>query len=122
MNWTAHEQAPVPGTPLCRFDKVPEGEGREVTFGEEPFPFRMFVVRRESQVWGYVNSCPHNRIPLNFRPDKFVTYDKTHILCSVHFALFEYDDGFCIDGPCAGQSLESVPVELREGMICIAEE
>ena len=122
MSWTTHEQAPALGTPLCPLAEVPDGEGREFTFGVEPFPFRIFLVRRESEVWGYVNSCPHNRTPLNFHPDKFVTYDKTHILCSTHFALFEYDDGFCIAGPCAGQALESVPVELQEGMIWIAEE
>jgi len=122
MSWTTHEQAPALGTPLCPLAEVPDGEGRGFTFGVEPFPFRIFVVRRESEVWGYVNSCPHNRTPLNFHPDKFVTYDKTHILCSTHFALFEYDDGFCIAGLCAGQALESVPVELQEGMIWIAEE
>ena len=121
MSWNTNEQAPAPGTPLCPLEGILDGEGREFVFGEEPFPFRMFVVRRGAEAWGYVNSCPHNRTPLNFRPEKFVTCDKTHILCSTHYALFEYEDGYCIDGPCAGQSLEAVPVELREGMIQIAE-
>jgi len=33
-------------------------------------------------------------------------------MCAHHSALFRFDDGLCIDGPCAGAALEAVPVEV----------
>jgi nitrite reductase/ring-hydroxylating ferredoxin subunit len=101
-------------------EEIPEQQGKEFRFGTGLFPFRMFVVRREGQVWGYVNSCPHLYAPLNFRPDAFLTYDQAYILCAVHHALFEVESGLCLDGPCIGKSLTPVELEIRDGQVLIA--
>ncbi len=122
MEWQEEREAPAAGTVLCDLEEIPDGEGKEFRFGTGRFPFRMFVIRRQEQVWGYLNSCPHLRAPLNFRPDRFLTYDQEHILCAVHHALFEVEDGFCVDGPCAGQSLIPVPVERVGNQIRIAKD
>lgn len=31
---------------------------------------------------------------------------------AIHSALFRFDDGVCIDGPCTGAGLETVAVEV----------
>jgi len=117
--WRRHPHAPPPGTDLGPVDVVPDGQGREFVFGPGHAPFRMFVVRRGAELFGYLNICPHFSLPLNYRPDQFTTRDG-EILCSMHFALFRMHDGVCIDGACPGRALDPVPVEVAAGRLRIA--
>ena len=119
QGWREHPAAPAAGTRLCALEDIPEGEGREFLFGTDPGALRILVVRRQSQVWGYVNCCPHNYIPLNDVPDRFVTFDHEWIICSAHGAVFRYEDGFCEDGPCRGRALEPVPVSLADASVVV---
>jgi len=112
--WRRHPHAPPPGTELGPAAAIPDGEGREFTFGPAHDAFRMFVVRRGAALFGYLNVCPHFSLPLNYRPDRFTTRDG-EILCSMHFALFRMADGVCIDGACPGRALDPVPVEVAPG-------
>lgn len=119
--WRAHPAAPPVGTPLCRLADLPDGEGREFLFGDAAAsPLRIVVVRRGESVWGYLNCCPHNYIPLNDQPDRFVTFDHEWIICTAHGAVFRYEDGYCEDGPCRGRALEPVPVTIASGEIVTA--
>lgn len=103
---------------LCRLDELadPGSKGFETIAGEKPF----FLVRRGAEVFGYRNNCPHYGAPLDWKPDAFLSYDKDMILCSMHSALFNIDDGICVDGPCPGQGLEPVPLELKDGSVYLA--
>ena len=80
----------------------------------------MFVVRREDNVFGYVNICPHARTPLDWTPDQFLNRDMTNLLCATHGAQFRIDDGFCVAGPCPGASLTRVPITITNGDVVIA--
>ena len=73
-----------------------------------------FVVRHEGGLNAYLNRCPHTGAPLNWLPDQFLDHGQKHIICSLHGALFRADDGFCIAGPCQGQSLTPVPVKVKD--------
>jgi nitrite reductase/ring-hydroxylating ferredoxin subunit len=118
--WRRHPHAPPPGTTLGPVDAIPDGQGHEYTFGPDHDAFRMFVVRRGADVFGYLNVCPHFSLRLNYRPDQFTTRDG-EILCSMHFALFRFDDGLCIAGACPGRSLDPVGVEVTpDGTLRIA--
>jgi nitrite reductase/ring-hydroxylating ferredoxin subunit len=81
----------------------------------------VLAVRRGARVFAYVNSCPHTGAPLDFRPGRFLSLDKTLIQCSTHGALFRIEDGFCLKGPCAGKSLVPVPVVVEDGALRLAE-
>ncbi|MBI1394452.1 MAG: Rieske 2Fe-2S domain-containing protein [Betaproteobacteria bacterium] len=118
--WNSHPDAPRPGTFLCVLDDIPDGEGHEFRFGAGPSALRVFVVRRGRSAWGYVNCCPHNFVPLNDQPDRFVTFDHEWVICSVHGAVFRYEDGVCEDGPCAGRALERVPVVVEGRVVRLA--
>lgn len=111
---------PAPGTPLCRLDEIDEPGAKGFVFGGGTARFEMFLVRRDGEVWAYVNECPHALTPLDIWPDRFLTQDETRIICATHAAQFTIADGVCTSGPCIGKSLEPVPVELVEGMIRIA--
>jgi len=70
----------------------------------------LFVVRKDGEVHAYRNRCPHTGAPLEWMPDQFLDLDKSFIECALHGALFRTDNGYCLRGPCAGQSLSSLEV------------
>ena len=76
-----------------------------------------FVVYHPGGISAFLNQCPHTGAPLNWQPDQFLDLEQKHILCSLHGALFRSDDGFCISGPCQGQSLSEVPVSIDKDQI-----
>lgn len=109
--WHERPHAPEPGTALCPVDAVPEASGHGLRFGEGKQAFEMLLVRKGDAVWGYVNQCPHFKVPVNARPDDFVNSEGL-IMCSWHYAKFRLDDGYCVEGPCEGLSLKPVPVHV----------
>ena len=60
--------------------------------------------------------------PLNLRPHRFFTADGLLILCNSHGALFERATGYCVAGPCAGQSLEALPLTVEGDFILLAQD
>ena len=104
---------------LCSLAELEETGSRGFAVGEGDWPLRGFVVKTTKAVAAYVNYCPHAGHPLNLRPHRFLTPDRSVILCTSHGALFARDDGLCIAGPCAGQSLTPIPVEVVSGFVMI---
>ena len=112
MDWRALTSAPAQGSFLGRRDDIPDGGGREVAFGEGKDAFRVLLLRRGETVWGYLNLCPHFSIPLNYEPQKFLTFDSEVLMCAHHTAFFRFEDGGCFDGPCEGAQLTPVAIEV----------
>ncbi|MEZ5841012.1 MAG: Rieske 2Fe-2S domain-containing protein [Hyphomicrobiales bacterium] len=119
MTWNAHRNAPAPGTVLCRRDEVPDGGVREFTRGEGRDAFRFVLVRWGGECRAYVNRCPHFLIPLNTGDGGFLTTAGV-LWCGQHSAQFRFEDGFCVDGPCKGGTLEAIPLSCRDGVLAIA--
>ncbi len=119
MSWRALPGAPEPGTALCRADEVGEGNARVFTFGGGARRFEMFLLRREGRLMAYVNACPHQGTPLDLLPGHFYNRDKTLLICRTHGARFRPDDGFCVRGPCDGESLVPVAVAERDGEVVL---
>lgn len=65
-------------------------------------------------VSAFVNRCPHAGTPLNMFPERFYDRSGEFLLCSTHGALFQPSDGLCVRGPCVGQCLTPLPVELEQ--------
>ena len=103
---------------LCALADIPDGGGCEHVFGPEHEQLRVLLLRRGDAVWGYVNRCPHFSIPLNFEPNVFCTYDGEILMCAHHSAMFRFESGECIDGPCLGHRLTRVPIEVMDGNVC----
>ena len=103
---------------LCRLDEIedPGSKGFEKMEGEKLF----FLVRRGDEVFCYLNSCPHYGVALDWKPDAFLSYEKDQILCSMHSALFNIDDGVCTDGPCFGDALKKRAIEIVDGGIYLS--
>lgn len=92
---------------FCKSLQVPDGH----------FSREIFVVFSHGQYFVYENHCPHTGSPLDWMPDQFLNLDKSMIQCATHNAMFRIDDGYCVSGPCAGQSLTPVDVTEHGGVI-----
>ena len=107
----------MPLIKLCKLSELEEIDSRGFVISEISPARNIFIVRNYDVVVAYENSCPHNLSPLDWAPDAFLSDDKEFIQCSGHGALFEIDNGHCIYGPCAGQSLSSVKVMIDAGAV-----
>jgi nitrite reductase/ring-hydroxylating ferredoxin subunit len=106
---------------LCHLDDIPDGGAKG--FGPPEGGFTgLFAVRQGDAVVVYVNSCPHIGVPLDWAPDRFLTADGTRIICATHGAEFAIADGVCLRGPCFGEKLEAVKIEIRDGTVFVPED
>ena len=107
---------------LCRLDDIPDGDSAGFAVTHPDGRRRgVLAVRRAGNVFAYVNSCPHSRAPLDLIPGRFLSFDKTFILCSSHGALFCIEDGYCVEGPCAGKSLPPLKAVVEDGCVFLAD-
>jgi nitrite reductase/ring-hydroxylating ferredoxin subunit len=65
----------------------------------------VIVGRTGGALVAYANVCRHQPVPLDAGGTPLVAPDGTHLLCQSHGALYRPSDGFCVAGPCEGQSL-----------------
>jgi nitrite reductase/ring-hydroxylating ferredoxin subunit len=110
------------GTVLGRVTELPDGAAREFALTESEWPLTAFLVRVGDAIHAYLNRCPHALRQLNFRPDGFLSPDGTLLQCSSHGAQFEKDTGMCVAGPCVGETLRRLPIELVNGEIRLTED
>jgi nitrite reductase/ring-hydroxylating ferredoxin subunit len=117
--WRFQPNAPASGHVLSRADEISEHSAREFVIGRGRSAFRMFVVRRDGDFFGYLNVCPHYSLPLNHQPNQFLR--QGHIECAQHYARFNVEDGLCFAGACEGESLTPIKVAVdAEGFLVIA--
>ena len=102
-----------------RVDELEDPGCREFSIGEGDWPFRGFVVRKGEAVYAYQNFCVHVGHPLNWSPGKFLTRDKTALICASHGATYEIETGYCFAGPGNGRALRRVDVAIRDGVISV---
>lgn len=102
---------------LCAMDAIDDGGALGLPW--QHHPEGLVVLRRGDSVWAYVNRCPHFSVPLNFKPQTFCTYRSKVLMCAHHSAMFRFEDGHCVDGPCKGAHLEPVGVRLVEGVVML---
>lgn len=122
-SWRAYPGAPRPGTRLCPADEIEEGEAKVFAFGAgEDRPderFEMLVLRWQGRLLAYVNDCPHAGTPLDWPRGKFFDRAGSRLMCATHGALFRPDNGLCTAGPCLGDQLSPVPIEVTDGEVVI---
>ena len=106
----------TPVQPLCRLDEIPDGGATAVDAmlpdGEES----LILLRHGAQVRSYLNVCPHAGRRLDYAPGKFLLKNDT-LICAVHGATFNQDDGLCIAGPCRGEHLRAVAVQVTDDAV-----
>lgn len=71
------------------------------------------LVNFDGKLYAYLNRCRHIAIALDWMDNEFFTTDKRYLICANHGALYEPKTGECVWGPCAGESLRRVPLEIE---------
>ena len=117
MSWTDYSTAPAPGTPICPAAEVTGVHALTMQGDKGAFP--ILVLRDDGDYFAYVNACPHQYLPLNYRSDRIRSADGTMLLCTGHGARFDIRTGEAIMGVDCG--LDPVPVKLVEGMLVIGD-
>lgn len=105
------------GAPLCHLSDLADPGSAGFAVEVDGERVLVLVVRCGSEVFAYVNSCPHLGVPLDFQPGQFLDVERRHILCANHGALFRIDNGLCVIGPCSGKSLRSFGITQTDGWI-----
>ena len=97
---------------LCQTNELEEYQTRGFTveIGDDSLDF--LLLKQDGEIRAYLNFCPHLGIPLNWQPDEFMSMEGTHIQCSTHGSLFQLEDGYCFSGPCRGESLTPLNIEI----------
>ena len=103
---------------LCAVTDISDGEAKGFVAVAGGFT-GLFAVRQGDLVYVYVNACPHIGTPLDWTPDRFLSRDGRRIVCATHGAEFAIPDGVCLRGPCLGDRLEAVPIEIRDGTVFV---
>lgn len=107
---------------MCRLDDLTDPPSKAFLLrfddGEE---VEIFVVRKDDAAYAYVNDCPHQRLPLNWQEDTFLTRDKNRIMCAMHGATFRIETGEVVFGPMPpDRCLLKVPITVENGEIRLA--
>ncbi|UXZ54198.1 Rieske 2Fe-2S domain-containing protein [Halomonas sp. 7T] len=116
--WRNYANAPQAGATVCPSNHIEEGTTRclEIISNDEPFP--VIVTRIDGDIYCYVNACPHQHLPLNYRSNSIISSDKNRLLCSAHGAVFDSKTGNCLTG--AFDNLDAIPVfEDQQRNVCI---
>jgi len=81
-----------------------------------------FILQRSGDdVLAWRNSCPHEpNVRLDPGDGAIITDD--HVVCHEHGARFERDGGFCTAGPCRGDELDAMAVEVRDDTVYLTDD
>lgn len=116
MSWTDYSSAPARGTVICAESEIQGVYAISVTTEKGSFP--LLVLRAGEGFRAYVNACPHQYLPLNYRGDQMLSADGSKLICTAHGAQFDIHSGEALQGADCG--LDAVPIEVRDGQIRIA--
>lgn len=105
---------------LCDTHQIPNQGALAIDVGNRFNGYNIMVLRQGLNVVAYVNSCPHTGAPLDYPEGQFFSPDGEYIQCKIHGALFTKDNGYCVMGPCPGQSLRAVSIDVVNGEVFLA--
>lgn len=117
MGWKDYSSAPSPGTAVAPLDSISGAITLILTTARGEFP--LLLVRVGEGVRGYVNACPHQYLPLDYRGSQILSADGARLMCTGHGAMFDVATGAALQGADCG--LDAVPLVVANGQVLIGE-
>lgn len=102
---------------IARADEIAEGKTLKFPISRNGRPAEGFIARFHGQLVAYENQCRHLPLSLDFPDGGFFTPDGEHLFCQNHNAIYEPLTGLCVRGPCEGQSLKKLNIEILDGEV-----
>lgn len=105
---------------ICPLSQLAENSARGFTLnGPSDERLEIVIWNNDGELRGFVNQCPHLGLPLETFPDRFLSADATHLICSAHGAQFDAR-GHCFAGPCKGDALTPIDLKIRDAIVYLA--
>lgn len=105
MQYTDFPDFPEKGTILCANSDIRAGGAHVAMLREFPY----LVVQSADGPRAYVNVCPHQFLPLDYRSPQIIGTDGS-LLCSNHSATFDALSGAGTGGLGLGCQLTAIPI------------
>lgn len=106
---------------LIALDSIEDGGFAEIEALVDGDAESLIVHRNGANARAWLNVCPHAGRRLDWAPGKFLKSKEGHLICAAHGASFELERGDCVAGPCRGDSLRAVAVEVRDGQVVLSD-
>jgi nitrite reductase/ring-hydroxylating ferredoxin subunit len=104
------------GLALARVEELADPCAIVVPIESDAFA-TLIVTRSGDRIAAFRNRCPHAAYPLQRADGRIVVQEGRYLVCGAHGASFTLTDGACAGGPCNGDSLERVAIEVRDGLV-----
>ena len=105
---------------LSALNDIADGGFAEVEATIDGDAESLVLYRLGDEVRAWLNICPHAGRRLDWAPGQFLKSKDGHLVCAAHGASFELDRGDCVAGPCRGDALRAVQVQVRDGEVWLA--
>ncbi|GHB99999.1 ferredoxin [Thermomonas carbonis] len=106
---------------LARLDALPPDSVHEIEAVVEGDAESLLLYRDAAgDVRAWLNVCPHAGRRLDWAPGKFLRAKDGTLVCAAHGASFELANGVCVAGPCRGEALRAVAVEVHGDAVRLA--
>jgi len=105
---------------LIALEAIPDNGFAEVEAVVEGDAESVVLHRSGTAVNAFLNICPHAGRRLDWAPGQFLKSREGYLVCAAHGAAFALDTGDCVGGPCKGDRLRKVPVDVRDGEVHLA--
>jgi len=109
--WKSYSGAPAEGTVLCGLSDIPDPG----TLCIDISGFPILLCCRGGSVTAFVNACPHQYLPLDYKGDHLLSADCMIIRCTNHEAGYDADTGEGVEGFGIGCELDAIPVTILDG-------
>lgn len=103
---------PAPGALLARLGDIPDCCAIVREFSEGDVHFALILTRRGDVVAAFENHCPHAGYPLQHANGRILVQERRFMVCAAHGASFTLERGACVGGPCDGEGLTPIEIDI----------
>jgi nitrite reductase/ring-hydroxylating ferredoxin subunit len=115
--WRSYPHAPYSGQIICKAcDFLSDGVHPIDVSG-----FPVLMIKQDDHFTAFVNACPDQYLPLDYKGDALLSTDGAIIRCTNHNAGFDIKTGKGVEGLGLGCSLDILPIaQDKNGIISIS--
>ena len=107
----------APGTLLARFIDIADHGALVIKLDDADTWGSVLLTRNGANIAAFHNRCPHAGYPLQHADGGVRVQEGRLIVCGAHGASYGLETGACVGGPCNGQALTRIAIEVRDGEI-----
>lgn len=102
---------------LAHVAGLADGQTVKFQFPGATRPREGFLARFRGHLVAYENRCRHLPVKLDAEGDGFFSPSRDYLVCHAHLATYDPLTGLCVRGPCEGESLVPLRIEVVDGEV-----